>query len=220
MLRRVVTKTLEPFGSRVVPILSGPARGARMELVLAREKAYWAGTYERPTQAALVRLSARDATAWDLGAHVGFFALLLGRRTSGVVAVEASPSNVVRLRRNVELNRARVEVVHAAVSATDGVVTLAPHAESFMWKVGPGDERVDAVTLDGLLERFGAPALVKLDVEGAEADALEAAPRLLAARPAFVVEMHGDDARDRVLAALRAAGYTVDLLGPWRAVAT
>ena len=93
MLRRAATRALGPVGTRVVRVLSGPLFMARMELELAREKAYWSGTYERATQAALCALARRDAVAWDLGAHIGFFSLLLARRCASVVAVEAAAAN-------------------------------------------------------------------------------------------------------------------------------
>ncbi len=38
---------------RVVRVLSGVARGARLELDLRSQKAYWTGTYERGLQRAL-----------------------------------------------------------------------------------------------------------------------------------------------------------------------
>jgi len=191
-----------------------------MELRLAVEKAYWAGSYERETQRALWKLAQPSGTAWDVGANVGFFSLLLARRCTRVVAVEAAGDTVARLRRNVALNSAPVDVVHAALAGSERTVLIAPHDLPEMRKIGDEGEPVETVTLDGLLERYGRPDVVKLDVEGAEVEALDAASELLAAHPALVVEMHGEASRERVLDVLRGAGYDVALLGPWRAVAT
>lgn len=51
--------------------------------------------------------------------------------------------------------------------------------------------QVMTTTLDLLAERFGAPDLVKVDVEGAECEVLEGAVRLVrSASPRFLVELH------------------------------
>lgn len=69
------------------------------------------------------------------------------------------------------------------------------------------------MTLDVLLDAHGAPGLVKLDIEGAEAEALAAAPRLLAARPALVVETHSDHNHVECRRILAESGYTVETSG-------
>jgi hypothetical protein len=77
-----------------------------------------------------------------------------------------------------------------------------------------GDEEVETVTLDGLLDRFGAPGFIKLDIEGGEVEALRAAERLLATKPIILCELHGDAARELVVGHLRAAGYEVKFEDP------
>ena len=87
---------------------------------------------------------------------------------------------------------------------------------------------VEVVCLDDWVYRDGeaAPALVKLDIEGGELQALEGMARLLReARPHVLVELHGPEAgggvRQRLLAvqyrlhAMR-AGYPEWRPGPWK----
>jgi hypothetical protein len=72
--------------------------------------------------------------------------------------------------------------------------------------------QVPVRTLDALLAQAGAPRLIKLDVEGAEAEILRAAPQMLTeVRPHWIVEVHGEAGRDAV-AQLQAAGYRIRLL--------
>ena len=72
--------------------------------------------------------------------------------------------------------------------------------------------RVRAIALDDV--EGPPPALVKIDVEGAELEVLAGMSRLLReARPLVVCEMHGLNAE--FCAAMRAAGYAVSNLdGP------
>ena len=65
---------------------------------------------------------------YDIGANIGFHALLAARlvtATGSVYAFEPLPENVERLRRNVALNAfEHVVIVPAAVTATEGRATL------------------------------------------------------------------------------------------------
>ena len=50
------------------------------------------------------------------------------------------------------------------------------------------------ISLDDLLDRFGPPSLVKIDVEGAEVEVLRGATRLLKeVRPVFYLEIGSEE---------------------------
>jgi FkbM family methyltransferase len=179
---------------------------------------YLAGTSEPEVQRALARLVAPGQTAWDIGANVGFFSLLLARlvgRAGRVLAVEPHPANAATLRRNVALNSLQnVDVLEAAVADADGVTTLSIDRGSTVAKLVSGasvahstvDVRV--VTLDELwaAEKYGAPALIKMDIEGAETRALQGARRLLeSAQPVVLCELHATNRP--VVEILDSAGY-------------
>jgi FkbM family methyltransferase len=209
-------------GTRIVEVTAGPLRGTRMLLDLSCEKEYWAGTYERETQRLLAEVALEGQFAWDVGAHIGFVSLLLARRCDRVLAVEPSARSVARLRTNVALNDAPVEVVAAAVAAASGVVAFADSGDRLSRLAG-GDEPsvpVQAVTLDELVGRFGAPDFVKIDVEGAEADILTGAATFLASGPTLLIEVHSARKRERVLPLLEAYGYVVMEPAPARLLAT
>jgi FkbM family methyltransferase len=74
----------------------------------------------------------------DAGANCGYFSLLLAQRVapSGkVIAIEAAPDNVRRLRANLELNGAAgiVDVVMAACAQQKGEITLHVHPHNDAW---------------------------------------------------------------------------------------
>lgn len=121
----------------------------------------------------------------DAGANVGSATAWFRIRYPGarVIAVEADPLVVERLRRNVGADP-MVEVVHAALSDTDGKVSFVPGRWSVVGRLKhPGDStpgsthagaeavEVESVTLDALSRRVGRGARIdflKLDVEGSE----------------------------------------------------
>lgn len=136
------------------------------------------------------------ARVFDLGAHQAVVALLLSRivgSTGEVVAVEAEPHNVRVAEENGRLNgSANLRVLHAAVADKPGRLLF---SESLNGSVAPGGPTgkvdVDAVTVDGLADRFGAPDVVFIDVEGYEAKVLHGARGTLNRRSSdFFVEVH------------------------------
>jgi hypothetical protein len=67
----------------------------------------------------------------------------------------------------------------------------------------------DVMTLDGLLERFPAPAVLKMEEEGGEASALRGAAKLVEeVRPVWLLEVPGAEGLPAVTR-LQQAGYKV-----------
>lgn len=184
-------------------------------------------------------------TVIDVGANVGQMTLelaLLVGATGRVLAVEPAPGNVKLLRKHVRANGfgERVEIIEAACSDLEGEVQLFVVGESDE-AVGSGHtvvgedvlrrthadlsvvkKPVAAVTVDSLCaSRSVTPAVVKVDVEGAELHVLRGMQQtLLAARPVVRVGFHPfafDDverASDELRRVFAEASYT--LLAPTR----
>ena len=100
-----------------------------------------------------------------------------------VVSVELEPGNLAMVRRNLDLNPAlaeRVRVVEGALwSEADRSAAFTPRGPSST--VGAGDAAAETVTIDELRRResLGRVDFVKLDVEGAELEALRGAEQTL-----------------------------------------
>ncbi len=136
------------------------------------------------------------AHVFNIGAHQGVVALMLGREVgpSGlVVAVEPNPHNASSARKNRELNAMdQIRVVEAAVSDRTGSVIFNQGLDGQLDDgTGAGGRRkVVSMTLDNLAEQYGLPGLVTIDVEGAECMVLEGGQRVLASGADFAVEVH------------------------------
>nr|WP_281386461.1 FkbM family methyltransferase [Jiangella mangrovi] len=172
---------------------------------------------------------------YDIGANIGFFALLAAREVGpdgAAYAFEAVAEIAAAAERNAALNDLRnVTVVTAAVSDTDGtaelLLTTHPGGATLAGGQTPPDLRgrraVDTVRLDTLLaqDRVRPPKVVKIDVEGAEAAVLAGMAGILEThRPALICEFDGPDDATVATAVARFRGrlaglaYSVRMLDP------
>jgi FkbM family methyltransferase len=164
---------------------------------------------------------------YDLGAHSGFFALIAGRQvgpSGAVLAVEPDPENVKTVQANVSRNElTQVAVLQAAVWSSNSQVTFEHALDSTQGHVSSnGHGRtasmcVPAVRLDDLVfsERRRVPDLIKMDVEGAEWEALQGARRLLAeVKPKLLCEVHDPAQMEQICALLEGHGYIAEKWKP------
>ena len=209
---------LVPRGS-VVRIRSGELRGFRW-ITGAATHGCWVGTYERPVQQLFRRFIRPGAVVLDAGANTGFYTLLASKLAGPhgrVFAFEPLPRNLHYLRRHLELNGVgNVTVVPMALRGSSGTARFRTAAHASMGALaGDGDLEVPAASLDDLLAsgRITMPDFIKMDIEGAESDALGGASRILAARSATIVlSAHGWRQHEQCSAILRDAGYDLELL--------
>jgi FkbM family methyltransferase len=126
----------------------------------------------------------------DCGAHVGVFTdTALRRGASKVVAIEPDPTNLECLRRNFpsEIASGRVIVVPKGVWNRDQIITLYIGAansgqNSMLLDQNTGKVEVPVTTVDHLVEELHLPRVdfIKMDIEGAEREALRGATQTLA----------------------------------------
>lgn len=121
----------------------------------------------------------------DVGANFGYYSLLASKlvgSAGNVIAIEASPSIVAGLKRNLDLNKTRnVRVIEKAVSDTVGTLSFYrgpagwPGQNSFIKGANMTYEcDVSTAPLCGLLApaEIAAARIMKIDVEGGECAAI------------------------------------------------
>jgi FkbM family methyltransferase len=179
------------------------------------------GNLESAVQEAMVRHLGDGGVFYDIGANIGFFALLGGHlagvERGHVYAFEAAPDNAEAIRVNAALNGiGNVSVIGKAVSAQSGRGRLQVVDDQSWSKLEDYGEHpyteqvieVDLVSIDDLLAagEIRPPTLVKIDVEGAELAVLEGMRSTIEAhRPAIICELHGT--HHEFVAAMRDHGY-------------
>lgn len=220
-----------PSGLAVVNIAAGGLVGMPMLLDLQIEKDFWLGTYEPEMQSALSELIKPGMIAYDVGANIGYVALMMAKIVGPqgkVYAFEALPDNIERLRRNVALNGLyeRVSIYAGAVAAGEGDVRFFVHISGGMGKAAGSAGRdqqylreitVPCISLDEFVYGQGnpPPQAVKMDIEGGEVMALPGMRRVLAeARPVMLMELHGPESARAAWESLTSGGYTICEMKP------
>nr|WP_148590313.1 FkbM family methyltransferase [Aquisphaera giovannonii] len=216
--------------------------GLRLTVDLRRNLMFWWGGLGRfePYSVSVFRAAIRPGdVVVDVGANIGFFTTLFARLAGPggrVVAFEPDPDNLRLLRGNVAslTGAAEVTLIEAAVGAERGTASfsfdratgatghLGATATMGGTLYGDGTPQVKETpveTVDAVADRLGVrPAVIKLDIEGGELDALRGArSTLVAHRPVVVSELGGEGGRE-VLSLLESAGYRLWNLETGRSV--
>lgn len=150
----------------------------------------------------------------DVGAHLGTHSVWFAKLcpATRVHAFEPVSRYAEVLRRNVAANQldAKVSVHQAGLAAAPGQASnyMSPeHQVGFVdGPVAGVTERFDVFRMDDVVS--GPVALIKLDVEGMEAEVLRGATRILAEhRPVIFAEAHGRAAAQALARQLAPFGY-------------
>lgn len=180
----------------------GVLKGFQMRVDWSRFRAFIYGTWEPEVVKAVTEVIHDGFVAIDVGAHHGYYALILSRLVgpSGrVIAFEPTPSNFRILAENVKLNHCgNVEIVNKAVSDKSGDIEIELRNEgdsgsfSLLDKQGVHPIKVGSISLDDFLkEREGPVNFIEIDVEGAEGMVLKGAQKTIEAyHPVLLVEVH------------------------------
>ena len=174
---------------------------------IALDDGYWTrfalyrAPYEPEVGAVLRAASGATPLFCDLGANKGYWTTRAAPLFKRVIAVEASQATF----RDLETNAAHLPNVtlhRAAIHAHSGeamtfVNTHLSHASARLEggeaaTAGDRTETVETLAIDDLVPP-GTPALIKLDVEGAEIAAIDGAARALADGAVLIYEDHGND---------------------------
>jgi FkbM family methyltransferase len=240
-LRNLLRRALERVSRRLVFCRRLPARfgGTALAVTPGAALAYWrplgSGAWNDLFDFAEHAVEP-GAVVWDVGANLAVFAFAAAYRAGPageVLAVEPDGWLVDLIRRSAGAPRpgaAPVEALCCAAAAEVGLQSfdvtgrtrsgshLASAGGAGVSLVGPAVERhpVVTVSLDWLAERRRPPAVVKIDVEGAEQAVLAGAENVLARhRPKILVEVYERNA-DAVTARLTRHGYALhDFAGGW-----
>ena len=218
---------------RPATMTEGPGTGLRFDAGRSNPD-YLSGENELPVLEAVAASLQAGGVFYDIGANVGYFSVIAARLVGPqgmVLAFEPLTDNSRFIRRNARLNRFRnLEIFQFAVADScsfadfcvteysgGSVLALADHRAPDVERV----VRVPTVTIDHLIfERgFKPPSVIKIDVEGAEAEVLEGMRRCLAIhRPVVIYEIddieqkYVDRKQNKCDAILNEAGYHLQRL--------
>jgi FkbM family methyltransferase len=216
--RRKILKRKLPERFGAYPIFVTPDASLR----------YWATNIEK-VDAKLLSLCEElvkpGSIVWDVGANVGLFtftAAALAGPDGRVLAIEPDTFLADLLQRSSTASngkRAKVDILPVSISDHVGIsdfyISNRGRAQNFLGERSgfPAisstreTQLVVTVTLDWLCDRYPAPTVLKIDVEGSEDRALKGASRLLHEHhPSILCETPAQHA-DAVSECLRENGY-------------
>ncbi len=218
------------------PMLFQWDHGLKLHMYLGNDQSrclYVGGCIEPNELNLLTRILEPGMTFVDAGANEGLFSLLAARLVGSdghVIAVEPSPRELRRLKSNIELNKMdNVTVIEVALSDRCGRTELRiaddEHSGQntmgdFVWEglTLAGVETVKTKTLDQMVAemQLSRVDVVKMDIEGAEHEALVGSSRALNEfRPLIIMELLDSALRQQgssgntVLDLLESQGYLI-----------
>lgn len=225
---RPINKTVRLFFGELMDISVPPY----LELWIS--KAYASHDPEVRLTEWLFRNIKEGDTFLDCGAHYGYYTVLAAQRVGEngkVVAVEPSPLVLPYLRKNVARSK-NAELVEAGVSDSEGTATF--YESDIQYSVistlnknnlnqidhlgGIAREvQVETTTLEKIAADHGDPTIIKLDVEGAEAQTLRGGAAMIARmKPAIALEvfLRPTDNDRAAVAILKSYGYRMYAITP------
>ncbi len=155
----------------------------------------------------------------DVGANVGFYTNLALKRgnATGVYAFEPNPDVYPLLVKNIKNNNLEADAIHAAVSESEGSLTLAPNTvhTGASNVCGGSGVQVPAVSFDDFAGEHEIDpksiSCIKIDVEGHELSALQGMQRTLhELQPKsrlFVEIWSNSEAQEKTIAFIKWCGF-------------
>jgi len=235
--RKSLRQRIFPSRQIWLQVQSGFARGLWLRLRIPEEAGFWRGEHEPAVQQAISAAVRPGDVVYDVGAHLGSLALgaarIVGANSPGghhggrVVAFDADPANVQRLRQHADRNNFQqtLQVVQAAIWSHASAAEIAfrrgqlgfsqggVEADGQQPVLAHGDMiYVPVTTLDQFIAAGNPPPqLIKIDVEGGECEVLVGGANLFAAhRPVLLVEVHHQQAAENLAAWLQECRYAGD----------
>ena len=209
-LKRLADSALYADNSRWFRFNSGPRTGLEMKLKLPEENEFYLETHDPDVTDLLQERIRPGFTVVDVGAHIGYFTLLISRLAGArgkVFALEPLPKNAGRLKEHLTRNKCihNTEVFQLAAAEYNqkeefldyDIATIGRLSSVESCATDKSSYRivVECRSLDCLIQDIGAKALdfVKIDTEGAEFLVLKGMDNLLRIyRPELLIEMHNE----------------------------
>lgn len=141
-------------------------------------------------------------TALDIGANIGYYALIESKlvgKTGKVYAVEPVSKNIRLLKKNIALNKlCNVDVYHLAMGDFNGKTKIfigqLCNLSTLRKNAGiktVGEEEVDIMTVDSFLTGKSTPKLIRMDIEGSEYNVIKGMTGTLKKDVNLFIEIHG-----------------------------
>jgi FkbM family methyltransferase len=210
---------------KILEVKEGLAKGFRFELNPRWETRLWRGGNEPEAEQIIQKYFKPGATFYDLGGGMGFYTLAAARLGATVFTFEPDPKSFALIERHAEMNhlKEKMNLIPLAVFSRTGTVLMEPsggdkgHGHGHVQDVCGMDPslciEVGCTTLDDFARKNPVPDLIKIDVEGCEADVFEGSEWLMKeVRPAILCEVHNRELGIRIEEIIHRRNYQLEWL--------
>jgi FkbM family methyltransferase len=172
------------------------------------------GTKE-PATLAWIEAMPKDAVFWDVGANIGLYSLIAGRRGITTVAVEPGAVNYAALCRGIVANGLQETIFPLGVALSNKCI---PSYIGFTHEAGQSTGHgveigVLKLSMDHLVNVFDLPrpTHIKIDTDGGDWNALVGCVGSLRSVKSVIIETHdGSDDRKRIGGLLKDEGFRME----------
>lgn len=209
----------------VVFVVQGPLKGYKW-IKGSGVNGYWLGTYESGFQKIFLNKVTKGDIFFDVGAHVGFYSLLASQligEEGKVFSFEPSSRNFAYLKKHIKINRrSNIVINQKAIMDRSGFFPFDQTEGSFTGHIVISEKNnkkmqgVQGVSLDDFCEKNKVfPTILKIDVEGAEADVFRGAQRIIEmAHPKIFLAIHSAKLAEECESFLVKRGYIIKHINP------
>jgi len=182
---------------------------------------YFEGVYERENLKLILKSIKKDSVFIDVGAHIGYYSIILGKKLLDgcVISFEPSKENYLKLVRNIALNNLQhiIKAYRFALSDKNEEKTL------FLNKYNDGGNSLEKSPCDSISEekincfrfddlnpvKYSQIDFIKIDVEGHQNKVLDGMKRTIVKfSPSFLIEAQKKKEQDQIIDFLKQFGYT------------
>jgi FkbM family methyltransferase len=186
------------------PIVTKEIQGSKMILNLKRggihTDLFMHGYREPEATRVMHGILTKDMTVLDIGANIGYYALMESKVCKRVIALEPDIDNYTNLKKNIAVNKyTNIQPYLMAAGDKDGTLEFALSKVPNWHRVAVGGEKdvviVPVSKVDTFLDKIGNPKidLLRMDVEGYEYNILEGAKETIKRdKPDMFIEIHRD----------------------------
>ena len=203
--------------SAVIPILQGKLKGKKW-IAGSLMHGCWLGNYEYEKRIIFEKLISPGSIVFDIGANVGFYTLVasyLVGKEGKIYAFEPLKRNIAYLKKHLQLNKiTNVEIFEVAVTNFTGTANFAETespAEGHLDK--NGNIIVPTTSLEEIVRKQNLPypKFIKIDIEGAELNALKGAKEILIKEhPTIFLSTHGKEIHTKCCEFLKSLNYKLE----------
>ena len=133
-----------------------------------------------------------ESLIFNIGAHQGIVAMILNNKINNkgrIVTVEINKKNAAAIKKNFELNNIKnYYIENAAIHEFNDIINFKNKSNARISKFG--FSKIKTININQLIDKYGIPTLIYLDVEGSECLALRGAHRFLEKIKYLYIEVH------------------------------